>query len=168
VSTIFIMIAPTCVSNVGPGWATFCTTPITTPLFPSFSCLPQAQCQDNNIHNDDNCDKNDNNNDDDNNNENASEQYDGATNITNDDIVANIMMFGLGMSVTDIGADNDDDGSDEDVFCDEDNICNDDNDDSNQPDDTNNDKASNNDNDDIIVLICCLCMCCPAIDIGIG
>jgi len=27
---------------------------------------------------------------------------------------------------------------------------------------------TNHDNDDIIVLICCLCMCCPAIDIGIG
>jgi len=103
-----------------------------------------------------------NDNDDDNkNNKNASEQHNGATDITTANTITYVMMFGLGLFTTDFGADNDDAGSNADVFCVEDDIRNDDNDNSNQPDDTYDDEASNNNDDDIIALICGLHMCLP-------
>ncbi len=267
--TVSTMIAPTRVSNAGPGRATFRTIPVIIPvimsLFSPFPRLPLAHKDKDNICDDDDNDDNDVNasehdgatdinddvavvtimmfglgmsdtdvgahadddgsdkdvflNDDDTRNddidddnkndvENASEQHDGATDVTDDNTIANVMMFGSGMSVTDVGidieddisddndddyennknageqhdgatditaantityvmmlfttdfgADNNDNGSDADVFCVEDDIRDDDNDNSYQPDDTYDDEAFNNDDDDIIALICGLHMC---------
>jgi len=121
VPTVSTMIAPTHVSNAGPGRATFRTIPVIIPviisLFSPFPRLPLAHKDKDNICDDDDNDDND---------VNASE-HDGTTGITDDVTVVPIMMFGLGMSATDVGAHVDDDGSDKDVFFNDDDTRNDDN-----------------------------------------